>query len=226
MALYLGIDLSSSEKKPSGCAVLDGSAALLHVGRLSTDAAILALAEAHQPRLAAIDAPLFYPKGWHCLEWPCPQGICPPPEGALRAAERELYRQGISLYATTKKSFIKPMIYRAIGLRACLEAMSIKVIEIYPYASKVQLFGKPVPKKATAAGCQWLRERLEGLVPGLREREGRLSHDELDAVVAAYTAYLYGRGLAEEVGDAEEGVIVVPRPDGRPPGWAATGRSA
>ncbi len=210
-AVFLGIDLTSSSKRASAYAVLDDQARLHDVGLVGENVEIVALAQRWRPRYVAIDAPLFYPKGWHCLEWPCPQGICPPPEGALRAAERKLYRQGISLYATTKKSFIKPMIYRAIGLRTCLEAMSIKVIETYPYACKVQLFGKPVPKKTTAAGRQWLRERLEGLVPGLGERPGRLSHDELDAVVAAYTAYLHGRGLAEEVGDAEEGVIVVPR---------------
>ena len=48
-------------------------------------------------------------------------------------------------------------------------------------------------------------------MPGLREHEGRLSHDHLDAIVAAYTAYLHGRGQAEAVGDPEEGVIYVPR---------------
>ena len=32
MASYLGIDPATSESKPSGCAVLDGSAALVYVG--------------------------------------------------------------------------------------------------------------------------------------------------------------------------------------------------
>ena len=48
-------------------------------------------------------------------------------------------------------------------------------------------------------------------MPGLREHSGRLGHDQLDAIVAAYTAYLYACGLAEGVGDPDEGLIWVPR---------------
>jgi predicted nuclease with RNAse H fold len=102
------------------------------------------------------------------------------------------------------------MIYRSMALRRTLEAQGIPVIEVYPYASKVRLFSRPIPKKSTRAGRQWLRQRLEGLVPGLREHDGRLGHDQLDAIVAAYTAYLHGQSQAEAVGDPQEGVIYVP----------------
>ncbi|GAG32959.1 unnamed protein product, partial [marine sediment metagenome] len=40
-------------------------------------------------------------------------------------------------------------------------------------------------------------------------------HDELDAIVAAYTAYLRGQGQAEAVGDPQEGVIYVPKAGGQ-----------
>jgi predicted RNase H-like nuclease len=73
-----------------------------------------------------------------------------------------------------------------------------------------------MPKKTTPAGRQWLCGKLAELVPGLREREGRLDHDELDAIVAAYTAYLYDRERAEGVGDREEGLIYVPSGAARP----------
>jgi predicted nuclease with RNAse H fold len=69
-----------------------------------------------------------------------------------------------------------------------------------------------MPKKTTPAGRVWLRERLEGVVPGLAERSARLNHDQLDAVVAAYTAYLYACGLTEGVGDRNEGMIYLPFP--------------
>ena len=118
------------------------------------------------------------------------------PDG-LKAAERELFRRGIALYATTKRSIIKAMVYRATGLRRALEEQGHAVIEVYPYASKVRLFGRPIPNKATKAGRQWLRQHLEGLVPGLREHRHPLGHDQLDAIVAAYTAYLHGQGQAE-----------------------------
>ena len=208
-AVFLGIDLTSSSKRASAYAVLDDQAKLHDVGLVGEDVEIVALAQRWRPRYVAIDAPISLPRGLCCLDESCD---CAPVSGdGLKAAERELFRRGVGLYATTKRSMIKAMVYRAMELRRSLERVGFSVVEIYPYASKVQLFGKPVPKKTTAAGRQWLRERLEGLVPGLGEREGRLSHDELDAVVAAYTAYLHGRGLAEEVGDPEEGMIVVPR---------------
>ena len=211
MALYLGIDPTTSESKPSGCAVLDGSAALIHVGRVSTDAEIISLSERWSPEVVAIDSPLFLPRGLCCLDEGCSHSCCNVWAGEKRVAERELYRQGIRLYWTTRKTFIKAMIYRSMELRRTLEAQGISVIEVYPYASKVRLFECSIPKKTTKAGRQWLQERLEGLVPGLREHGRLLSHDELDAIVAAYTAYLHGQGQAEAVGDPREGVIYVPR---------------
>ncbi len=161
--------------------------------------------------MVAIDSPLFLPRGLCCLDEDCPHRSCKEWNGEKRVAERELYRQGIRLYWTTRKTFIKAMIYRSMALRRTLEAQGIPVIEVYPHASKVRLFGLPIPKKTTKAGRQWLHDRLEGLVPGLPEHGRLLSHDELDAIVAAYTAYLHGQGQAEAVGDREEGVIYVPR---------------
>lgn len=209
---YLGIDPTSSESKPSGWAALGASAELLGVGGVGGDAEIISLSERWRAKVVAIDSPLFLPKGLHCLDEGCPCPSCREWTGEKRVAERELFRQGISLYWTTRKAFIKPMIYRAMRLRCTLEARGIPVIEVYPYASKVRLWGKGMPKKATPAGRQWLRERLEPLVPGLREHEGRVGHDQLDAIVAVYTAYLYGRGQAEGVGDPEEGLIYLPLP--------------
>ena len=211
MAFYLGIDPTSSESKPSGCAVLDGSAALIYVGSVSTDAEIISLSERWSPTLVAIDSPLFLPRGLCCLDEGCSHPCCNDWAGEKRVAERELYRQGIRLYWTTRKTFIKAMIYRSMALRRALEAQGIPVIEVYPYASKVRLFERPMPKKTTRAGRRALRQSLEGLVPGLSEHQGALSHDELDAVVAAYTAYLRGQGQAEAVGDPQEGVIYVPK---------------
>jgi hypothetical protein len=206
---YLGIDLTSSPRRPSGYAVLDGDGSLADVGLVREDAELLALPECWRLRTVAIDAPLSLPRGLCCLEEVCP--CRPVAPDRLKAAERELYRQGISLYATTKRSIIKPMIYRAMALRRVLEERGIPVIEVYPYASKVRLWGKGMPKKTTPVGRRWLRDKLAELVPGLAEHKGRLGHDQLDAIVAAYTAYLHGRGVAEGVGDPDEGLIWVPR---------------
>jgi predicted nuclease with RNAse H fold len=208
---YLGLDPTSSESKPSGWALLGDSGELLGVGGVGSDADIMSLSERWRAKVVAIDSPLFLPKGLCCLDELCPHASCNEWTGEKRVAERELFRQGIRLYWTTRRSFIKAMIYRAIGLRRNLEAAGVRVIKVYPHASKVRLFGRPIPKKATPAGRLWLRERLAELVPGLREHEGRLGHDQLDAIVAAYTAYLYDNRGADSVGDCDEGLIWVPR---------------
>ena len=204
-----GIDLTSSPRRLSAYAVLHDDGALAEVGLAREDAELLALAERWRPRIVAVDAPLSPPRGLCCLEEACP--CRPSAPGGLKAAERELFRQGISLYATTKRSIIKVMIKRAMALRLMLEARGYVVLEVYPYAAKVRLWGKGMPRKTTRAGREWLREKLDGMVPGLRQHEGRLGHDQLDAIVAAYTAYLYGRDRAEGVGDHDEGLIWVPR---------------
>jgi predicted nuclease with RNAse H fold len=213
VASYLGIDPTSAPGRPSAFAVLDDQGRLQDVGLVGGDDDILALAGRWRPRYVAIDAPLNLPQGMCCLEESCP---CTPasPDG-LKAAERALLKEGIGLFRTTKRSIIKAMIYRAIGLRRTLEERGHTVMEVYPYTSKVRLFGRPIPKKTTKAGRQWLRGRLEGLVPGLREHEGRLGHDELDAIVAAHTAYLHGQRQAEALGDPHEGLIYVPRASGQ-----------
>jgi predicted nuclease with RNAse H fold len=213
VASYLGIDPTSAPGRPSAFAVLDDQGSLQDVGLVGEDDDILALARRWRPRYLAIDAPLSLPEGMCCLEESC---TCAPasPDG-LKAAERALLKEGIGLFRTTKRSIIKAMIYRAMGLWRALEERGHTVVEVYPYASKVRLFGRPIPKKTTKAGRQWLRGRLEGLVPGLREHEGRLSHDELDAIVAAHTAYLRGQGRAEALGDPHEGVIYVPKASGQ-----------
>ena len=207
---YLGIDPTSSESKPSGWAALGASAELLGVGGVGGDAEIISLSERWRAKVVAIDSPLFLPKGLHCLDEGCPCPSCREWTGEKRVAERELFRQGISLYWTTRKAFIKPMIHRAMALQRTLEARGVRVVEVYPYASKARLWGKGMPKKTTLAGRQWLCERLARVVPGLAGHEGRLGHDQLDAIVAAYTAYLYDRGLAEGVGDPDEGLIYLP----------------
>jgi predicted nuclease with RNAse H fold len=209
MAPYLGLDPTSAPRRPSAFAVLDDRGRLRDLGLVREDADILGLARRWRPRYFAIDAPLSLPQGMCCLEESCSCAAASP--DGLRASERGLLKEGIGLFRTTKRSIIKAMVYRAMGLRRALEQRGHVVMEVYPYASKVRLFGRRIPKKTTKAGRLWLHERLEGLVPGLAEQGRLLSHDELDAIVAAYTAYLHGRGQAEAVGDREEGFIYVPK---------------
>ena len=163
---FLGIDLTGSDRRPSACALLDAGDRVLDVGFVGDDADILRLVERHTPRYVALDAPFGLPRGMCCLEESCPCAPESPHPG--RACERELAsRYGIPCFWTTKRTIIKAMVYRAIGLRSALEARGPEVLETYPYAIKVRLFGRRLPRKSTREGVAHLRRRLLALLPTL-----------------------------------------------------------
>ena len=102
------------------------------------------------------------------------------------------------------------MVYRGMRLKKELEARGDKVIKVYPYASKIHLFGKGIPPKRKLEGLIFLRQHLSRLLPNLSSPVNEFNHDMCDAAIAAYTAYLHSKGRTEAVGDPSEGVIYVP----------------
>jgi len=207
-APFIGIDLTSSPKRPTACAGLDDKLHLIFYDQISSDADILETIASYCPRIVAVDAPLGLPTGLCCLEESCSCRALLAGKG--RICERELSRRGIPSYYTTKRSIIKNMVYRAISLKREIDARGCEVIEVYPYATKVILFGRPIPSKSKPAGVSFLRQQLAQLMPQLTAYLPRFNHDLCDALIAAYTAYLYARGEAAAVGDWEEGAICVP----------------
>lgn len=205
---FLGIDLTSSEASPTAYAVLAPALTIVACGWAKTDADIVDITISLRPSVTAIDAPLNLPQGYCCLEEGCVCSTAAIVKG--RACERELAQRGIGCFFTTPRSIIKPMVYRGISLRHTLEARGYPVLEVYPYASKVRLFGKPIPKKTTPEGLRFLREHLGSLIPDALSLPPNLSHDLWDALTAAYTAYLHSQGLTEALGDPEEGLLHIP----------------
>jgi predicted nuclease with RNAse H fold len=205
---FIGMDLTTSPKKKTACAVLDAELRLQDRVLLGGDEDIVAFVEAHRPVLVAIDAPLSLPPGLCCLEETC---SCQPVSLRKgRQCERELSALGIGCYYTTKRSIIKGMVYRGIRLKADLERRGHSVIEIYPYASKLRLFG-PLPRKTTVKGRQVLQKGLQRLIPSVPSpQEDLLSHDALDALLAAYTGFLYDCDRTEALGDPSEGLLHIP----------------
>jgi len=205
---FLGIDLTSKESKPSACLGLDNELNLIYHGFLNRDSDIRRIVNRLQFDLIAIDASLSLPKGLCCLEESCP---CQPvAEGKSRGCERELRKQGIRVFPTTKKTFIKELIYRGIRLKTELESQGYKVIEVYPYGSKIRLFGKKIPKKTTPAGLAFLKQRICQLLPDTTACIDGFNHDMCDAAIAAYTTFLYSQGKTELCGELGEGTICLP----------------
>jgi predicted nuclease with RNAse H fold len=211
---FAGIDLTSSPKKASAYALLEADLRIRSLESLRTDAEIIAAAERDRPKLIALDAPLSLPQGLCCLNEDC---LChPASSGKGRLCERKLANLGISSYFTTKRSIIKKMTYRAIDLKKELTERGLQVIEVYPYASKVTTWGKPIPKKTSPEGLEFLKVHLTSIIPELARHKAKLDHDLCDAVIAAYTAYLHYQGKTEPVGDPAEGLIYIPYPPRAP----------
>lgn len=207
LILY-GIDLTSTETKPSACLGLDDELQLSYLGFLSQDSDIIAIINLYSPQVIAIDAPLSLPEGLCCLEESCP---CQPKfERENRQCDQELRQRGIPCYPTSKKTFIKNLIYRGIELKNKFTHLGFQVIEVYPYASKVRLFGKAMPQKTTPQGITFLKERVENFLPCLKPYLDMFDYDLYDTTIAAYTAFLYCQNMVDVLGDSEEGLIFIP----------------
>jgi len=208
---FLGIDLTSTEAKPSACLGLDSKSQLVYLGFLTENRDIVALVNFYSPQIIAIDAPLSLPLGLCCLEESCP---CKPKfPSKNRQCDQELRQQGIPCYPTSKKTFIKGLIYRGIELKTSIGRevkQSGQVIEVYPFASKVRLFGKIIPRKTTKQGMSFLRDKLGDILPGLKPYLDMFDHDLCDAAVAAYTALLHHQNRVDALGNNEEGLIFIP----------------
>ena len=208
---FLGIDLTSTEAKPSACLGLDSKSQLVYLGFLTKNRDIVALVDFYSPQIIAIDAPLSLPSGLCCLEESCP---CQPKfPRKNRQCDQELRQQGIPCYPTSKKTFIKNLIYRGIELKTSIGRevkQAGQVIEVYPFASKVRLFGKTVPRKTTKQGMSFLKDKLGDILPGLKPYLDMFDHDLCDAAVAAYTALLYHQNKVEALGNSREGLIFIP----------------
>jgi predicted nuclease with RNAse H fold len=122
-------------------------------------------------------------------------------------------RKAVLVSPTGKQSFIKELVYRGIDLKAsigCEVKQRGEVIEVYPFASKVRLFGTSMPRKTTRQGTEFLNDKLGDILPDLRPYLNVFNHDLCDAAMAAHTALLYHQNRVESLGNGEEGVIIVP----------------
>ena len=208
---FFGIDLTSSEVKPSACIGLDSKSQLVYLGFIIENRDIVTLLNFYSPQVIAIDAPLSLPSGLCCLEESCP---CKPKfPRKNRQCDQELRQQGIPCYPTSKKTFIKDLIYRGIELKniTSREAkQDCQVIEVYPYASNLCLFGKTIPRKTAKQGLSFVRDRLQDILPNIEPHLDMFNHDLCDAAVAAYTALLHHQSKVDVLGNKVEGQIFIP----------------
>ncbi len=182
----MGIDLSASERRDSGVCLMDNLS--VRTFRVLRDGEIIALAREFRPKLVAVDAPLSLPLS----------------REGLRQCDRELLKRGVRIFPVNFGA-MKQLTERGMRLKALLEAEGFKVIEVFPGGAQ-DVLGLP-RKQRNLSG---LREGLRQL--GLSGIKPDATHDEIDAVTAAYVGWLYLNGLAELVSDGQGGGIVMPLP--------------
>ena len=193
--IVIGIDLAGSENRNTGICVLneklEAKCFVVH-----KDEEIIDLIEKFKPDLIAIDAPLSLPKGRKSLD--------KKEEIHFRECDKKLFELGIKFFPITLGP-MRMLTKRGIKLRKILEGKGYEVIEVYPGATQDIL---KISRKGVS--LRRLREGLERL--GIKIDKKELTHDELDAITAAYTGYLHLKKLSLSLGDPKEGIIVIPRP--------------
>ena len=193
--IVVGVDLAGSEKRNTGICILneDLEAKCFVVHK---DEEILELIEKFKPDLIAIDAPLSLPKGRKSLDRK--------EKIHFRECDKKLFEFGIKFFPITLGP-MRMLTKRGIKLRKILEKKGYRVIEVYPGATQDIL---KIPRKSV--NTKRLREGLKKL--GIKIEGRKLTHDELDAITAAYTGYLHLKERSLVLGDQKEGFIVIPKP--------------
>jgi len=189
----MGIDLAGLPHRPTGLCLLremEVSTQLVYENR-----EIISLIKEKNPALVAIDAPLSLP-----LDRSCHKN-----KVSLRACDEELRRRRIPFFPPTLGP-MRQLTERGRRLKKRIEAMGIKVIEVYPGAAQ-DIWGLPRARREAAK----LRLGLQKM--GLKGLKEKMTAHELDAVTAALVGYYYLQGKTEGIGESEEGLIILPLKD-------------
>jgi predicted RNase H-like nuclease len=86
-----------------------------------------------------------------------------------------------------------------------------EVIEVYPHATKVILFGEQALPRKGSRSLAYLKERLSTLIYGLENYNGNLNKNNSEALLNAYTALLHMREETDLLGDPHEGLLIMPK---------------
>lgn len=197
----VGIDLTGSEKRASGWALLQGNRAEARL--IKTDEELIEATIRAKPRIVSIDSPLSIPGSREA--GPRKESKAIATLGIMRRCERTLRRRGIYVYPCLLPS-MKGLTRRGIRLAQTLGELGFEVIESYPGAAQdiIGIIRKKVDIQELKQGL--LNFGIDGDF-----NNGKINHDKLDAVTSALVAYFYLTGNYEGLGNEEEGYLIVPQ---------------
>lgn len=193
----VGIDLTGSEEKASGYAVLEGCAVTTEL--VFTDDEMIERILAIQPTVVSIDSPLSLPEGRCCGDKNCECAKY----GIMRYCELMLKRFGIGVYPCLIDSMVN-LTMRGMKLAEKIRSRGITVIESYPGVAQDLLH---IPRK---------RKGLDLLVNGMKNFgihgiKSEITHDEVDAITSALVGYFYLNNQYVGMGNEKEDYLIVPK---------------
>lgn len=197
--LVVGVDLSGSEKKASGWALLRGDHAETKL--IKTNEEIIKATIEAKPRIISIDSPLSIPEGRHCFSDNCECRKF----GIMRKCERMLRRRGVYVFPCLLPS-MKSLTKRGMDLSKKFRRLGFRVIESYPGAAQ-DILGI-IRKRIN------IDELKQGLIDfGIKGDfvNEKNNHDKLDAITSALVGHFYLANSYEALGSKIEGYLIVPK---------------
>ncbi len=198
-ARIVGIDLTGSERRPTGLAISHGTS--VETCTLSSDSEILAFVRKAAPDLVSIDSPLSLPAGRTSVFDDDPGRD---EFGILRVCERTLKKRGVNVYPCLLPS-MQRLTRRGIELATLLRREGIPVIESYPGAAQ-DIVG--IARKG--AGLPYLVQGLRAFGYQGDFAADRVTHDELDAITCCMVGSFFLAGRFEALRTEEEDPLVIP----------------
>ena len=196
----MGIDLAGRMENPTGICILSvdpvnghdrvgGDRIKINLNTIYTDEELFEQINNLNPSLIVIDAPLSLPKGRCCLEKECKCAI----GGHFRQSEREIRLYGPVLPLTFRG--MKMLTMRGVNLASALYG-KYQLKETHPRTAH-KILG-------------WEKGKLQDNLGHFLPLPSNHTEHELDAAVAALTGFFYINDCYLELGDVDEGSIILP----------------
>jgi uncharacterized protein YprB with RNaseH-like and TPR domain/predicted nuclease with RNAse H fold/dephospho-CoA kinase len=195
----VGIDLTGSEQRPTGVALLRNNQ--VETLQINTDDDMIDYIIQAKPDIVSIDSPLSLPLGRISVFDDDPGRD---KYGILRICERVLKKRGVNAYPTLLPSMQK-LTKRGIKLAERLRKLGIPTIESYPGVVQ-DIIG--LPRKQ--ASLKLLKQGLGkfGLTGEFLKKD--VSHDEIDAITSAIVGLFFLSKDYEAIGELRENLMIIP----------------
>lgn len=195
----VGIDLTGSEEKASGIALLQNNQVITEL--LKKDDEIVRFILKNGVDLVSIDSPLSLPKGRISVYDDDPGRE---KYGIMRECEKVLKKRGVNAYPTLIQSMQK-LTKRGIELANRLRKLGIPVIESYPGVVQ-DIIG--LPRKQVSLDLLKKGLKIFGLEGDFEKKD--ISHDEIDAITSALVGVFFLSKDFEAIGTIDENFMIIP----------------